>query len=256
MKRRHLGRCESNHLVSRDMYGMFNGVRSKFCAGLTAPNGQICQCGFVVALILLVCGKVVQAQAPIRQPNQPNVVAIIERSSNTGPTDKTGNVGELGSKATDFSLPDLSGNNIRLDATRGKTVLLNFWAFWCDTWKAEMPELRELAGRRDDLGFQIICVSVDGSRLPEFQHEKTAPFPVLLDLNSRVTEQYSVDHVPTVLLIDPAGIVRFRCVAWPGNQVILNHLRALASKKVVPDNDLPEAARSKNRAKPRKGIRR
>jgi len=137
----------------------------------------------------------------------------------------------VGSAAPFFHLPDLSGKQVRIDDLRGKNILLNFWAFWCDTWKEEMPHLRELAGRQEDLNFRIVAVSVDGTRIPEFHPRATSDlsFPVLLDVGGRVTASYHVEHVPTVVLMDAEGRVRYTCVAWPGNQVILNHLRELAS---------------------------
>jgi peroxiredoxin len=141
----------------------------------------------------------------------------------------------VGSVAPSFDLPELSGKQFRLDDLRGKNVLLNFWAFWCDTWKEEMPHLRELAGRQKDLNFRIVAVSVDGTRIPEFHPRATSDlsFPVLLDVGGRVTASYHVEHVPTVVLLDGDGRVRYTCVGWPGSQVTLNHLRKLASTPYV-----------------------
>ncbi|MDQ2798975.1 MAG: redoxin domain-containing protein, partial [Armatimonadota bacterium] len=44
-----------------------------------------------------------------------------------------------GSQAPAFSLLDSQGRQVRLDDYKGQVVVLNFWAFWCDTWKAELP---------------------------------------------------------------------------------------------------------------------
>jgi peroxiredoxin len=139
---------------------------------------------------------------------------------------------QLGSAAPAFSLPDIHGKLVSLDDYRGHVVVLNFWAFWCDTWKAEMPHLQELIGRQDELGFRLVAVSVDGTRLSEFQHRTAdgkVPFPVLMDIGGQVRTKYGVAHVPTVVIIDRMGRVRYTAYGYPGNYVVLRELRKLAS---------------------------
>ena len=138
----------------------------------------------------------------------------------------------IGSAAPAFILPDTAGQPVSLEQYRGRTVVLNFWAFWCDTWKAEMPSLKELAAEQDERDFQIVAVSVDGARRTEFDRctGGGAPFPVLLDGGGRTSRLYNVHHVPTVVIVDPDGVVRFTAYGYPGNQVILHELRKIASK--------------------------
>jgi len=137
----------------------------------------------------------------------------------------------VGGQAPAFVLPDMQGRPFRLEDYRGRTLVLNFWAFWCDTWKAEMPSLEELAGRQDELDFRLVAVSVDGTRLSEFAHRTggRVPFPVLLDGGGRVSARYRVHHVPTVVIIGPDGGVRFTAYGYPGNHIVLRELR-----KIVP----------------------
>ena len=84
-----------------------------------------------------------------------------------------------GTHAPEFTLHDVSGKTVALESYRGKRVLLNFWAFWCDTWKAEMPELRAAnSARPDALVFRDaigspfaslpsqICTLLSGAGLP------------------------------------------------------------------------------------------
>ena len=112
---------------------------------------------------------------------------------------------------------------------RGHTVVLNFWAFWCDTWKAELPHLRELVKHEQDSGFTTIAVSVDGTRYPEFVQltHGNVPFPVCLDLESKVTQAYHVGHVPTVVIIDPSGRIVYSHFGYPGNDVVLSQVRRI-----------------------------
>jgi thiol-disulfide isomerase/thioredoxin len=92
----------------------------------------------------------------------------------------------LGTSAPAFSLPDVAGRQHTLQeyAIPGHVTVLNFWAFWCDTWKAEMPHLRSLAPLQDERGFRLVAISVDGTRLEEFKrlNPQPPPFPVLLDV--------------------------------------------------------------------------
>ena len=151
----------------------------------------------------------------------------------TGPAHaaKDPNGPPLGSAAPAFVLPDTAGQSVSLEQYRGQTVVLNFWAFWCDTWKAEMPSLKELAAEQGDMNFQLVAVSVDGARRTEFNRRTggVVPFPVLLDGGGRISRRYSVHHVPTVVIVDPDGVVRFTAYGYPGNQVILHELRRIAS---------------------------
>ncbi|HLJ55100.1 MAG TPA: TlpA disulfide reductase family protein [Chthonomonadaceae bacterium] len=143
----------------------------------------------------------------------------------------------IGASAPQFDLPDVDGKRVRLEEMRGKPVLLNFWAFWCDTWRAEMPDLREIAARQEEIGFCIVTISVDGTRLPEFAPRAAPPFPVLLDIGGATTQAYQVGHVPTVILLDGAGRIRYSAVAWPGSQAVLNQLRELVSAGPAPDRE-------------------
>lgn len=131
-----------------------------------------------------------------------------------------------------FSLPDVAGRQVRLEDYRGKAVVLNFWAFWCDTWKDELPRLKELATRQEAMGFRILAISVDGTRVSEFTKRtggKTS-FPVLLDVGGNISAQYHVGHVPTVVLVDAEGRIRRVWTGFPGNAVLLSALRAISTK--------------------------
>jgi peroxiredoxin len=176
---------------------------SRACAGHQASTGR----GATVSSALG------DARRPDRSAAPPSAAGRTQREAVRAPA---------------FDLAEVSGRRIRLDDLRGKAVLLNFWAFWCDTWKAEMPDLRALAARQADLNFQIVSISVDGTRLPEFGPAQARSFPVALDIGGEVTRAYGVEHVPTVILIDAEGRIRYRCVAWPGSQTILNELRKQA----------------------------
>src|SRR5207302_1698894 len=97
-----------------------------------------------------------------------SIVALLLLAAACPAANKAGSGLPPGSLAPAFALPDIHGRQVRLDDYRGQVVVLNFWAFWCDTWKAEMPHLQELIPQQEELGFRLIAISVDGTRLPEF----------------------------------------------------------------------------------------
>jgi len=137
----------------------------------------------------------------------------------------------LNQSAPAFSLLDTHGQSHALSDYRGQIVVLNFWAFWCDTWKAELPSLRELATRQEEQGFTIAAASVDGTRYPEFQRltHDSLPFPVMMDVGGKVSQLYQIGHVPTVVIIDAAGVVRYTHYGYPGNDAVLSAVRKIGS---------------------------
>ncbi len=118
----------------------------------------------------------------------------------------------IGGPAPDFTLNDLEGHPVSLSDYRGKVVLLNFWATWCEPCKKEMPEMQAAYERYKDRGFVILAVNF-GDRLEEadkFVKHMGLTFPVLLDRKVKVAARYGVVSLPVSFFIDPKGIIRQR----------------------------------------------
>ena len=148
----------------------------------------------------------------------------------------------VGSIAPVFTLPDVKGKTFDLQAHRGEIVVLNFWAFWCDTWKAELPHLKVLAARQEEMGFRLVAVSVDGTRLREFMNitNGNLPFPVLLDGGANVSQRFRIAHVPTVIILDGAGKIRYRTFGYPRNDVVLHEITRIADNSLrLPNTAMP-----------------
>jgi len=163
---------------------------------------------------------------PVTLPNQwPH-----NRYNAPGTTDASSLLNET---APAFDLSDVAGTPHALSEWRGQVVVLNFWGFWCDTWKAELPYLKELSGQEHELGFKLAALSVDGTRLTEFEKitgGSALSFPVLLDAGGTVRSEYGVRHVPTVVIVDASGVVRYVKVGYPGNDAVLSVIRKLVSE--------------------------
>jgi TonB family protein len=111
-------------------------------------------------------------------------------------------------RAPDFTLTDLSGNEVRLDSYRGKTVLLDFWATWCGPCKAEMPLLERLHREHPNVVILGINVGEDRTLVKKFVDENAMPYQILLAGRDRVQSDYHAEGIPTTVVIDKDGRVR------------------------------------------------
>ena len=113
--------------------------------------------------------------------------------------------------APDFTLKSLDGKNLKLSEMRGKVVLINFWASWCGPCRQEMPLLNSLHNKYEPLGFTVIGVNVEErtENARDFIKNTPVDFPILLDNENRVSKLYKVVAMPTTVVVDRDGNMRF-----------------------------------------------
>lgn len=113
--------------------------------------------------------------------------------------------------APDFTLKSRSGENIKLSELRGEVVMLNFWASWCAPCRKEMPLLEVLYKKYSDLGFTLLAVNVeeDSSKANGLLRDIPVTFPVLYDNTNKVTKLYKVVAMPSTVIIDRDGNLRY-----------------------------------------------
>jgi peroxiredoxin len=118
----------------------------------------------------------------------------------------------VGTAAPDFKLTGLSGEYMRLSQFRGQPVLLTFAATWCPDCRAETPVLQGLHIRHPELAI----LTVDSKESPEivqsFVNKFGVTYPVLLDTDGAVSDQYRIFAIPTGLFIDAEGIIRVKVI--------------------------------------------
>lgn len=116
-----------------------------------------------------------------------------------------------GKPAPDFVLKSDAGQNLRLSELRGQVVLVNFWASWCPPCRQELPLLNDLYSRYRAAGFTLLGVNVDEDRknAVTLLTRTALRFPTLFDADKAVSRLYGVDTMPTTLLIDRGGRVRY-----------------------------------------------
>lgn len=107
---------------------------------------------------------------------------------------------------------DLAGKVWRLSELRGRAVLLNFWASWCEPCRAEMPTLEQLAEFYGDDQLVVLAINFKESERKVSQYVKNTGIrlPILPDLQGNIAKQWGVSVFPTTILIDAKGQVRQR----------------------------------------------
>jgi len=116
-----------------------------------------------------------------------------------------------------LALRDLDGKEHKLADYKGKVVVLNFWATWCDPCREEMPAMQRL---QDRLAGKLVILAVDYGegppRISEFLKKVPVKFTVLLDRDTSAATAWKVKVLPTTLVIDPEQKVRFVAVGDVG----------------------------------------
>ncbi len=143
-----------------------------------------------------------------------------------------------------FSLTDLKGKTHTLPDYRGKVVLVNFWASWCTPCVLEMPELTQLKQHIDSLPlsgqrFEILAINVGEreNRVKHFAKRIDFNLPVLLDISSKVFNEWNIEIMPTSFLVDANGFVRYRVLGNPGwdNEQTLSLIEQLIKEVEKPE---------------------
>jgi len=119
------------------------------------------------------------------------------------------------SPAPDFSLQDVSGATVRLADLRGKTVLLDFWATWCDPCKQSIPLYIKMQDKLRSKGFVVIGVDEDekGEIAGAYARDHGMNYRVLQDPGTVLFKKYGGRELPSAFLIDAQGNIRGR---WDG----------------------------------------
>ena len=116
----------------------------------------------------------------------------------------------VGTPAEDFQLIDLNGKTQSLNDYRGKIVLLNFWATWCKPCTTEMPAMQVIYDKLADKGFVVLAINEleDDAKVREHIVQYGHTFPVLMDRDNKVANQFGVYGLPVSFFIDERGVVR------------------------------------------------
>lgn len=110
-----------------------------------------------------------------------------------------------------LALRDLAGHPHELADRRGKVVVVNCWATWCQPCREELPSLERLRDALRGRPSEVLAVNVNEgrSRVRHFLTEVPRRFPVLLDRNGDAQRAWKVRRLPATFLLDPEGLIRY-----------------------------------------------
>jgi len=116
----------------------------------------------------------------------------------------------IGQVAPEISLPDTTGNVVKLSSLKGKYVLVDFWAKWCGPCRQENPNVVRAFQKYKDKGFTVFGVSLDRNKKDWLQAIKQdgLAWTHVSDLKywqSEAAKTYNITGIPFSLLLDPEG---------------------------------------------------
>ena len=142
-----------------------------------------------------------------------------------------------GQTAPDFTLESLDGKTVHLSDFRGKGVLLNFWATWCQPCKIEMPWFAELQKQYGPQGLQIVGIAMDDAspkEIGEFAHDLGVNYPILVGKEAVGDAYGGVQFLPATFYIGRDGKVVDKVFGLKGRGEIEENIKkALAGGQAV-----------------------
>ena len=115
-----------------------------------------------------------------------------------------------GSLAPDFLLERLEAGELRLSDFHGRAVVLNFWATWCAPCRKEIPQLVDAYDRYEAGGLIVIGLNLQEGKsiVGSYAEDFGMNFPIAIDRDGEVGDEYRLLGLPTTFFIDREGIIR------------------------------------------------
>lgn len=139
--------------------------------------------------------------------------------------------GEIGSRLPAFSVKDLQGREISSADLRGKVVLIDFWATWCQPCKKEMPGYQKLLDRYGSRGMAVVGFKFDTMRDMEdpvlFAKKIGVRYPLAVAADDLKQKFGGIEGLPTTLLYDRQGILRKKVIGFEYTDIIESELKPL-----------------------------
>lgn len=117
----------------------------------------------------------------------------------------------IGQALPQITLSDLAGRSIQVGG-KDKIIVVNFWATWCPPCKAEMPDLNLFAAKhQNDVAFYAINIQEPAGKVSDFMTQNNyTRMQVLLDKDGAVAKSFHVSAIPTTIIADKNGVIRYR----------------------------------------------
>jgi thiol-disulfide isomerase/thioredoxin len=132
----------------------------------------------------------------------------------------------------DFELQNLEGTKIHLSQYRGKAVIVNFWATWCEPCKAEMPLLEKAyLTYSGDLTILGVNVMERPEIVSPFLTQYGITFPILLDRDGAIENRYAVRGYPTSFFVDRDGVLQAQHIGELDDTLLAGYLQLIGVPK-------------------------
>ena len=156
----------------------------------------------------------------------------------------------LDKPAPAFAIEKVAGPHAAaLKDLKGQVVVVEFWATWCGPCRSTMPTLSAWQKKYGAQGLRVVGISAETREaIDEFlaARGKEAPaYTILRDDGGKVSSAYAVPAIPTLVVIDRAGVVRFAEVGAGGN---LDQAEAIFKPMLAPVAPAPAPAPAKTKA--------
>lgn len=139
--------------------------------------------------------------------------------------------GEIGSRLPDFAVRDLRGRKMSSADLRGKVVLIDFWATWCQPCKKEMPGYQKLADRYGARGFAVmgfkLDIMADTEEPHAFARRLGIRYPLAVATEELKNKFGGIEGLPTTLIYDSQGILRQKIIGFEYTDVVEADLQKL-----------------------------
>ena len=162
----------------------------------------------VLMAVLAACGTGESAAPAAPQASGPPMIVPDSRLLDSSGSAIMPNVGEV---APDFEYTMSDGTRHRLSDLRGKKVLLNFWATWCEPCRAEMPDLQHVLATYGD---SVVVLGVNKLEtavvIPQFVSEVGVSFPLIVNTEGDISNRYGAKNIPSSFFINTDGTIGAR----------------------------------------------
>jgi len=155
----------------------------------------------------------------------------VHSASPTQPPHQSVAAGEIGSRLPDFLVTDLHGHSLSSSELRGKVLLVDFWATWCQPCKKEMPGYQKLVDRYGSRGF--VAIGFKFETMPDmedpFQFAKGigVGYPLAVATDDLKQKFGGIEGLPTTMLYDRNGVLRWKIIGFEYTDNVESALKPL-----------------------------
>ncbi len=132
---------------------------------------------------------------------------------------------QIGFAAPDFNLESMSGGTLRLSDLRGKVVMVNLWASWCQPCRAEMAAIDNVYRQYRDQGLEVVAVNTtfqdSEADARAFVKELGVTFPIVLDRDGAASKRYALQAMPSTFFVGRDGTIGDMLFGGPMTEALI-----------------------------------